>query len=317
MSSFGRIARRASLVLGTGYVLCFFSETVFWALWRPDENATGRILQWFLYSLMGYLTLCVIRYCRLGTAWSLLLAGAFFGWIGEGVFAMTVFGDASMPFPLTIAWTALAWHGPISLVVGWYALGLALRGRSAGPVIGLSLALGVFWGLWAFGWLAETPPVAATPDIFLIHATVTTACLALAHCAIAWGRPEEFAPSRLGLALPAAVVVGFFALFTVPTVPIAPIVLLPLLGLLAFALRRQRDASRHDGNLLSALAAPIRPRNLAALALMPVAATGVYALACDALPPLAAVHLLLAAATSLVGATLFCIATARALRRQA
>jgi len=83
MTALGRFMRRASLVLGTGYVLCFFSETVFWALWRPDEEVHGRVLQWLLYTLMGYLTLAVIRHCRVGDAWSLLLAGAFFGWIGE------------------------------------------------------------------------------------------------------------------------------------------------------------------------------------------------------------------------------------------
>lgn len=316
MTAFGRMARSAALVLGTGYVLCFFSETVFWALWRPDEDAPGRILQWFLYSLMGYLTLAVIRHGRVGEAWSLLLAGAAFGWIGEGVFAMTVFGDASMPFPLTIAWTALAWHGPISLVIGWYALGLALRHRSMGPVIALSLGVGVFWGIWAFGWLAETPPVAAEPDAFLLHAGLATLCLALAHRAIAWGRPDVFAPSRLGLGVASVVVVGFFVLFTIPTVPIAPFVLLPLLGLLAWTLRRHR-AGRPDATLLSSLAAPVLPRNLAALALMPLSATLVYVAASDALPPLAAVHLLLAAVTSLLGTALFVTAVAKALRQRA
>ena len=316
MTALGRFMRSASLVLGTGYVLCFFSETVFWALWRPDEEAHGRVLQWLLYALMGYLTLAVIRHCRVGDAWSLLLAGAFFGWIGEGVFAMTVFGDASMPFPLTIAWTALAWHGPISLVIGWYALGLALRARTSGRVVGLSLGLGVFWGVWAFGWLAETPPVLAEPAIFLLHAGITTACLGVAHLAISWGRPADFAPSRIGLGLASTAVLAFFVLFTVPTVPVAPVVLLPLLGLLAVALRRHR-AVQHADSLLSSLAPPIRRRNLVALALMPLTATAIYALACAALPPLAAVHLLLAAATSLIGTALFCIAVVKAIRQRA
>lgn len=308
--------RRAGLVLGTGYVLFFFSETVFWAVWRPDEEPHGRLLAWLLYSLMGYLTLAVIRHCRVGDAWALLLAGAFFGWIGEGVFAMTVFGDPSMPFPFTIAWTALAWHGPISLLVGWYALGLALREPGPGPTLALALGLGVFWGVWGFGWLAEIPPVGATPEIFLLHAAVTTGCLALAHLAIAAGRPESFRPSRLGLGIASALVLGFFAAFTVPTVPIAPLVLLPLLGILALALRRYRSG-RHDTSLLAAFAAPIRRRNLLALAVLPLSASLVYAIAIDALPPSRAVHLLLAAATSLAGLVLFVLALSRSARRRA
>lgn len=316
MTPIGRLARRAGLVLGTGYVLCFFSETVFWALWRPDEDPAGRLLQWLLYSLMGYLTLAVIRSCRVGSGWPLVLAGAFYGWIGEGVFAMTVFGDPSMPFPATIAWTALAWHGPISLLLGWYGLGLALRERAMGPTIGLAFGFGIFWGVWAFGWLAETPPVAAEPEAFLLHAGVTTACLALAHLAIAAGRPETFAPSRPGVLLAAGVVLGFFALFTVPAVPIAPLVLLPLLGLVGFALRRHR-AGRAEGSLLAALAAPIAKRNLAAVALMPLTASATYALACGGLPPLPAVHLLLALASSLLGTVLFALAVVKALRRPA
>lgn len=313
MTRLGHHARRAGLVLGTGYVLCFFSETMFWALWRPDEGPLGRILQWLLYALLGYLTLAVIRGARISGAWSLVLAGGFFGWVGEGVFAMTVYGDPSMPFPLTIAWTALAWHGPISLVLGWYGLGLALRSRAVWPAIGLALPLGIFWGVWGFGWMAETPPVAAPPDIFLLHAFATTTCLALAHLAIAWGRPAAFLPSRTGLVLASAAVLGFFALITTPAVPIALLVLPLLLGLLGLALRRQRAAATEAG-VLAALAAPIRGRNLPALALMPLAASLTYAFTTEGLPPMPAVHLALAAATSVAGVLLFGIAVVKACR---
>lgn len=316
MTRLRRLLRCAPLVLGTGYILAFFSETVFWAHWRPDDSPEGRIAQWLLYSLMAYLTLAVIRHARIQDGWTLLLAGAFFGWIDEGVFAMTMFGDPSMPFPFTIAWTALAWHGPISLALGWYALGLALRAPSMRPALMLSLGFGVFWGLWAFGWTADEPPVANEPIVFLLNATACTILVGLAHLAVAAGRPAEFLPSRAGMIVAALPVAAFFALLTTPTVPIAPLVLLPLLGLLALALRRGR-AARADGSLLAALAAPVRGRNLAALALMPLGATLVYGVAADAFAPSHAVLLAVAGATSLGGLVLFLLSLRRSLLRPA
>jgi hypothetical protein len=312
-------ARSMSLVLGTGYVLAFFSETVFWSVWRPGDEFHGRILTWLLYSLFAYLTLAVIRHFRVGDGRVLLLAGAFFGWLCEGVYAMTVFGDPSMPFPFTIVWTALAWHGPISLLVGWYALGLALREARPGSAMLLSLGIGLFWGCWALGWLAEAPPVAVPLLDFMLHAGLTTALLALAHLAIAAGGPASYAPSRIGLVLVGGVVFAFFAAVTVPAIPFAVLVLPPLLGLLWLVLWRGR-ALRPKDSLLARFAAPIQPWSLAALALIPVSASAVYAIAIyaavsEALPPLGFVHPLFAATTSLVGLVLFGLAVATAMRR--
>lgn len=313
MTRLARLGRDAGLVLGTGYVLAFFSETVFWSLWRPADDMAGRVLTWLLYSFFGYLTLAVIRCFRIDDGWMLLLAGAFFGWVCEGVYAMTVYGDPSMPFPLTIVWTALAWHAPLSLVVGWYALGLALRAGRPGPAMLLSLLVGGFWGAWALGWRAETPPLTAPPLDFLLHAAVTTSGLALAHLAIAAGHPERYEPSRLGLVLSGGVAAGFFVLVTVPAVPLSLLVLPPLLGLVWLALQRGR-ARRPDGSLLLRFAAPVRPRNLAALALIPLTGTAVYGAGQSTLPPLASVHPLFATVTSLAGLVLLCLVGARALR---
>lgn len=315
MTAPGRIARAAGLVLGTGYVLAFFSETVFWSLWRPVDELHGRLLTWLLYSLFGYLTLAAMHRFRVGDAWGVLLAGAFFGWLCEGVYAMTVFGDPSMPFPLTIVWTALAWHAPISLLVGWYGLGLALRDARPGPAILVCLGIGLFWGAWGLGWRAEAQPLVASPSGFLLHAAATTAGLGLAQLAIAAGRPEGWAPSRIGTGLAALAVLAFFALVTVPAIPMAILVLPPLLGLVWFGLRRRR--ARSEASVLARLAAPVVPRNLAALALIPVAATAIYAPASRALPPLGFVHPSFALVTSTLGLVLFGLAMAASLRRRA
>lgn len=316
MTKAADLARRAGLVMGTGYVLAFFSETVFWSFWRSNDGVPGRVLTWLLYSLFGYLTLAVVRSFRIIDGWVLLLAGAFFGWVCEGVYAMTVYGDPSMPFPLTIAWTALAWHGPLSLVLGWFWLGLALRSGHPMRTTLLSLSIGLFWGVWALGWGAETPPLVVPPHEFLLHAAVTTGGLALAHMAVAAGHPESYTPSRLGLALASGVIIGFFALVTVPAVPMALIVLPALLGIVWLALRRER-ARRPDDSVLSLLASPIRLQNLPGLALIPLTGTAVYAAGQSTFVPPASIHPVLAGVTSLTGLVLFCFAGARAIRGRA
>ena len=101
--------RDAAVVLGTGYSLFFFSETMFWSLWRADESVLVRAGGVLFYSFLGYVLLVLITRFRIRDAWGLMLAGACFGWLGEGVFAMTLFGAGGIPFPFTIAWTALAW----------------------------------------------------------------------------------------------------------------------------------------------------------------------------------------------------------------
>lgn len=316
MSTLARICRSMILVLGTGFVLHFFSETVFWSIWRPGEELFARLFGVLLYSLFGYLTLVVIRLFRIADVWVLALAGAFFGWTCEGVYAMTVYGDPSMPFPLTIAWTALAWHGPLSLVLGWYALGIALRADNPGPCLTLSLGLGAFWGIWALGWRGETPAISTEPDEFLLHAAVATICLALAHVAVAIGRPSSFRPSRWGVGIAALAVLAYFVAVTVPTVPMAAVVLPVLLGALYLALRRCR-AVHPDDSLLANFGRPLRIWNLLALTAMPLAATAVYAWPTASPLDYPTLHPSIAIATSVIGVVLFVIGYGRAVLRRA
>ncbi|WP_428665810.1 hypothetical protein [Reyranella sp.] len=309
------LLRRVSLLLGTGYILYFFSEAMFWSQLRPDEGLVDRPLACLFYSYLGYLTLVVLWYFRIRNTSGLFLAGAAFGWIGEGVFAMTLFGDPSMAFPFTISWTALAWHAPISVVLGWHALGVALRKPSLGTAAWLSLGFGVFWGVWAYGWRFETPPVAAAPVDFLIQATIATAFLALAYLGVAAGRPDSFQPSRLGLILAGLVLFGFLGAVTVPQVPLALLVLPALTALLFVLLRRHRLANAGSSpGLLTSHSSPPRPGNLTMLALMPLAATAVYALLGASQLPLHSLWAIGMLATA-AGATLFLVAAIRTLRR--
>jgi hypothetical protein len=301
-----RLAQTTSLVLGTGYVLFFFSERLFWSLWRPGDDIGTYGATWFVYAFLGYLLLATIRLFRVRDLWALFLAGAVFGWLVEGVYAMTMFGDASLPFPLTISWTGLAWHAPISVVLGWYGLRRALQAGSIWPVLWLSLLVGAFWGFWALGWGLETPPIVPDGGAFFIHAMLATLVLGASQQLIGWGDPANFRPSRPGLILTIGVVLAFFGFVTLPAIPWSPLLIIPLLSLVFFALRRNR-AQEKGSDALAQLAAPVPLLHLVGLACIPVAATAIYAgfNAIGFLPP---IHQIVCAVTTLAGFVLFPIA---------
>lgn len=317
MALMRQVARSASLWLGTGYTLFFFSETMFWSLWRPDENPLTRAAGILFYSFLGYMLLALIAAVRVRDVWTLLVAGACFGWLGEGVFAMTLFGAGGIPFPFTIAWTALAWHAPLSVVVGWWWLGRALRASRPWLALLLSVGIGLFWGIWGYGWQFETPPVVADPGDFFGNAAGGTVLLALAQAAITWGAPADFRPTKIGLAIAAVATLAFFGVLTVPQVPIAPLVLVPLLALSWLALRRAARATPEETpGVLADFVAPVRVRNLVMLPAIPLAATAVYTLLSEHQPDVQT-HMVVAALSGLGGTVVFVVGLWRIVRRQA
>lgn len=292
-------ARRAGLLLAVGTILFVFSERMFWSFWRRGDEVAAYAGGLLLYTFLGYVLLAVCRHFQVRDLGALFLAGACFGWLDEGVVAMTLFGDPSMPFPLTVSWTGLAWHALITVMLGFHALRRSLLADRVWPALGLSLGLGIFWGVWGAGWAAETPPIGPAPLDFAAHAAVATAALAIAELALEPAGLATFHPSRAGLAIAAMVIVGFFGAVTVPAVPYAPLVLLPLAAVVLSALRRTRvpDGS---ADLLSVMGGKVRPRNLAGLMGIPVAATGTYMtlIATEDVVPL---HLIVAVATTVAG----------------
>jgi hypothetical protein len=308
-----RFVQTLGLSVGTGYVLFFFSERVFWSLWQPDDDIGIYLATWLVYSFFAYILIATIRLFSVGPGLPLFLAGALFGWICEGIYAMTLFGAGGIPFPVTVAWTGLAWHALLTVLVGWYALRRALRAETIWPSLGLSMAVGLFWGFWAIGWIRETPPLVVGPAVFFAHAGIATGILGLCQRLIDWGDPTGFRPSRWGLTAAYGLVVAFSALVTVPTVPWAPAVIVPLLAVVMLALWRGA-ASGVDPDALARISAPAPARNLAALAAMPVTATGGYVALQGSGIDLPS-HQIVCLVTSLVGTALFVIAVFRLFRR--
>jgi hypothetical protein len=275
-AALGRLGRSLGLATATGYIWLFYSERVFWSFWRAEDGVAALLATWAVYSVAAHAALIAIwRFHVRGLA-AVLLIGAFFGWLIEGVFAMTLFGADGIPFPLTISWTGLAWHDLISVTIGWYALQLAMR-RGPRPTAALALGLGVFWGLWSLSWIAAdrgaTPGLAA----FAVHAFAATAAMIAASYAYCELRCSDFAPGRVEQALTAAVILAWLGGLTLPRLGARAIVLVPLFGLLWWGLRRTR-ATATGPDLLALLAAPIDRRSVPVLLLMPAAAALIYSL---------------------------------------
>jgi hypothetical protein len=267
--------RTALLVLGTGLVLFVLSERAFFAAWRPGEDSPGAwFVTWLVYAVLGYPMLAAVAWARLGDAWGLVLAGSLFGWLAEGAVAGTLSGDPSMPFPFTIAWTALAWHMPLAVLAGWWWLGRALRAARPWRTLGWAAVLGIVWGVWGFAWRFHDTPRAMPVDGVVLHGALGGLGLALGHLAIAHGRPAAFRPARLPLAFAGAALGAVLLLAVVPRAPAAP-ALLAVLLLPLWPLLRRAGGAAPGASVLERLDAPLRPLNLLGLTAMPLAAAGV------------------------------------------
>jgi hypothetical protein len=260
-----------SLVIG--FMLFFFSERLFWSVWREGDSVGDQLITWLAYSAAAYLFLAVVFHFRVSDVWSACLAGAVYGWLIEGTLAPTLYGtEATAPFPVSLCVTGLSWHMLLSVVVGWYGVGRALRAKGWQPIVFLSGGVGVFWGLWAtFQW-NETPPVITPTTQFFAHAVAHVGLLILAWWVAT--RLASFRPGPVGLGL-SAVVLGTFYVQHVLRLGVLPLVVLPLVLALALV-----PLWRHRIRQLAAVAGakPVVSR-LALLLVIPVVATAVYQLA--------------------------------------
>ena len=260
--------------LCAGAILFFFSETLFWG--RPGRAPLAElVLSALAYSVLAGALLAVLAGTRARSAAALVLCGAVYGWLSEGVLAGTLYQN----FPVQVSWTGLAWHDLLSVCGGLFGLGAALR-HSLGRTVTVSALLGVFWGAWATTWWQPGEGAVVTPlAAFALHAAGQGALLALAYWALPGllrGATFTSRNGRTGLAL---VLLAWFGVVTVPAQLTALLILPPLLVLTGLALRRHaRQPAAGQELLLDVLRRPIRATRSLAVLTMPAVAAGVYGL---------------------------------------
>jgi hypothetical protein len=257
-----------------GYVFVYFSEMLFWA--RPLQATTfpgvlGTIL---VYAFAAWLFLTIIAFFRVRSLAALFLAGAIFGWLIEGVFVQTLYGE----LPISVSLTGLSWHALITVLFGWYLLQWALRFASAWRTLGIATLAGIIAGAWALTWWTEMGE--RTPIItFAAYIAVATLGLILIYWLIGLLRVSVFRPTLVETVIILLLALVYFALVTVPTQPLALFILPPLLLIVLITLYRNRRVETRPSLLVLLAPYSVRPANALALLALPLAATAVYALA--------------------------------------
>jgi hypothetical protein len=273
-----RATANIALALANGFILFFFSERLFWSVWRAGDSVADQVVTWLAYSTATYLFLSTIAYFRANTLWSVCLAGGVYGWLIEGTLVPTLYGtEDSAPFPLSLCVTGLSWHMLIAVVLGWFGFRRAFQSNRWMPTAAIAGGVGIFWGLWAtFQW-HETPPVVTPPAQFVLHAAVMSLLLVVTWWINLRIGIDNFRPGLLGLALNSLVLAVFYAQQVVH-LGFLPLVVLPALLAIAYVpLRRHRN---RQPEVFGACAEKARQASrLGFLLLLPLVAMATYTLA--------------------------------------
>ena len=261
---------RWMVALATGYILMFYSEFVFidvFSIPVPDLPLTLAI-----YVVEAFIFLTVVDWFRVRSTWALFLAGACYGWMLEGIVSPTMYES----FPLYVSFTALAWHAPLDVMIGWYFVNRVLRTEK--PLkVGIAAGLiGLFWGFWAIWPWAETGIVIPLIE-FAALTWLSTLLLIGAYWLFNQAQRGMFRPGRDMILVLVALHAAIFLMVVVPNIPLAGVVLPPLLALVFFALDRNRRSAGESASILAKMRGDIRPLNYAALLMLPLAATLSYA----------------------------------------
>lgn len=230
--------KRIGLVLATGYIAFFINERIFWSFPRAEDKLPELIMGWILYSVFAYVCLAAIESFKVRSIWSIFIVAGLFGWLIEGLYALTTFG-INFPFPISISWTALAWHAP-AFLLGWYLMLRALATSTTKTLLA-AVGLGVFWGTWALAWPVNGDDSHVIgSDIFLMNGLICTTFYILALNSYRLLDIKSFVTTKAEKIVLALLMLALYAAYTVPAGGfLLPLTLLPaLFGIVYFALRK-------------------------------------------------------------------------------
>ncbi len=209
-----------------------------------------------------------------------ILAGAIFGFVVEGVLTTVVYEDGALP---VMAALFVGWHGLLSVVAFWYLARRWLVERKRRALAVGSAAVGLLWGFWSIVYVLpeasedfEEGFSIMGPGEFAVYALVVGAAFAAAHYLIGHVWPERFQPGRWGSRGIVLLMVAYAALAVIPAVPWAPVKFAVLVGGSLWLLRRSRRATADEPTAIAALQGHVRLRDVLLLLIMPVVAALTY-----------------------------------------
>jgi len=260
-----------------------FSEAFYWYAGGTDFPVR------FLFYLVPTTALLWVA-SRLAVAgWqSIVLAGAVYGFVTEGVLTPVMYG--AFPFdPFALSYTSLAWHALVTVCFGLIGLHhLLVRARVLTACAGVA-AFGVFWGAWAVTLALPDGPTEPSEGIaaftgevpvdrFALYTAAVTAVVALGHLAL--GRvvhAEDLVPGRRLTRVVLMLGALYFAVAISWVVPWSLPVLLAMLWVCRAGLRRAAAVAAPAESVLVRLAERVPLTRLPVLLLLPAAAVATYA----------------------------------------
>lgn len=238
-SLFDRIVQ----VLAMSYVLMFFSEYFFLneeptfnlinsLVSSPGEAISGVLLFAIFYAIPTYLFLFTMDRYRVNGIWSLFLAGCIFGWSVEGILIPYVYAG----LPVTIVWPPLGWHAVVDVLLGWYLIRTILRKGLFIDTILVSIALGLFWGVWAtWFWVGEADKI--SPINFAVFSLFTATLLILSYALLDGVHRRSFKGSKFEIIAVSLLALFFLGTWTImmfglPLIVLAPILVITIIPLM-------------------------------------------------------------------------------------
>ncbi len=314
-----RAAKLTAFAYLTSVIVVVASERVYW-YWTGMTLEGTSVLALF-YLLPTLVMLITVAAGRLQRLHEMLLVGAVFAFVVEGVLTPVLYSDGALP---VLAALFVGWHGLLSIVGFWYLARRWLLTGDLRTLTGVGALVGVLWGLWATVAALDPPPQPAigpilSPGAFAVYAFEVGAVLMAAHWLIGFVWPKEWSPSPRTATFVGIAVAVYLAVAVVPTVPWAPMKLMVLVGVTLWVLRQSRTRVG-DGHptVLEALAGRVPARRVSVLVILPASAAVTYAALWQLhlpLPTATAIYWAMVAAVVTAGAAGLVWATRRSLGR--
>jgi len=245
----------------------------FWARFREGDEPVEWAITIVAYSAAVGVVLFATQRWSIARAGGLIIAGAMYGWIIEGAIATTLYSSP----PFSVVWTGVAWHGLITVGVGWWLLPRAVN-RGGWPAALTCAAVGVAWGVWSAQWWGALPEIGEATAYFDPAGYAGFVVLVSALGAAGYAAQRALAPASPPAAWAGwacvACVVAWFVVVVALQVNWAPVLLAPLVAL---ALLRMKMLSSVD-SVAPRWSVPtsIQYRRLPWLALIPMTAVAAY-----------------------------------------
>lgn len=284
--------RAVSGVVVVSALLTAFSESFYWY-----PGGTDFAFRVVVYLVPTTALLWVVRTFPSRGVPIVILGGAVYGFVTEGVLTPVVYGGFPLD-PFAISYTSLAWHALVSVGFGLILLHRLLARGSRLAAIATISAFGAFWGLWAMN--LRLPPdadeelagiSALVGDVgigtFALYTAAVTTAVALCHGLLGRVvRASDLVPRTAWTWTMVAAGGAWFAILVVPAVPWAPLQLAALLWVCRWGLLRASEGgdavTPGAHGLLQTITETIPLSRLGMLAALPATATVTYAVLVDA-----------------------------------